>query len=660
MAFVSSNNTSSTKEAVNTANYVSAASSQGQASSVTYADDVMFSFFANQSNSLQLDNEDLEQIDTDNLKEMDLKSHVAMLTMRMKRLIKNTRRNLNFNGKETIGFDKTKVECYNCHSKGHLARECRAPRNQGNRNGDNTRRVIQVETPNNALVIQDGIGSSSSSCSESEVHTCSKDCLKSYETFQNYYDQQREALNKSNLEIIVKDISIKELKNQLENALKEKDDLKLKIEKFETSSKNLTKLMNSQISAKDKTGLGYDSYVNESEVLDNLFDSHESDGDNNQINDRFKKTKGYHAVPPTLGTSSPQNSCIITLLGVCFVGVFWGGWVLCLYGWWLGDVGFLGGWFAVLVRGEWGGWVVEGLGCRGGLGGKKEEEGEWGLNWRSIIQAARAAAAWLHLQASTSGGTQQQPTKSKARLERSSIAQRADAASTSCTSASIGKAKQASAWQSIAKLSTDQVGGGVGLWCLLVVEGGLVGGWCGLGLVGWCWLVVGGGGGLLILLLTGWVDWPWSWVVGGDGSGWCLEFGVWWRVGSGGVARWRGMLEGGERGRGGVWGDEKGGWERGKKGEEKMEREGREKGKWGGGKWGEKDRTFIDRTVKQVLPPKVWSIVEGGGGDDPVYKSKVSETITSKDSLDTTASETSKDSFEKPKTVRPSVPIIED
>ncbi|GJY95624.1 putative ribonuclease H-like domain-containing protein [Tanacetum coccineum] len=302
MAFVSSNNTSSTKEAVNTANYVSAASSQGQASSVTYADDVMFSFFANQSNSLQLDNEDLEQIDTDNLKEMDLKSHVAMLTMRMKRLIKNTRRNLNFNGKETIGFDKTKVECYNCHSKGHLARECRAPRNQGNRNGDNTRRVIQVETPNNALVIQDGIGSSSSSCSESEVHTCSKDCLKSYETFQNYYDQQREALNKSNLEIIGYQMGLESLearivvhgKNEiLENALKEKDDLKLKIEKFETSSKNLTKLMNSQVSAKDKTGLGYDSHVNESEVLDNVvdsvFDSHESDGDNNQVNDRFKK-----------------------------------------------------------------------------------------------------------------------------------------------------------------------------------------------------------------------------------------------------------------------------------------------------------------------------------------------------------------------------------
>ncbi|GJS69675.1 hypothetical protein Tco_0702516 [Tanacetum coccineum] len=76
-------NTSSTNEVVNTSHEVSTASSQGQASSSTYADDVMFSLFANQSNGPQLDNEDLEQIYTDGLEEMDLKWMVAMLTMRV-------------------------------------------------------------------------------------------------------------------------------------------------------------------------------------------------------------------------------------------------------------------------------------------------------------------------------------------------------------------------------------------------------------------------------------------------------------------------------------------------------------------------------------------------------------------------------------------------
>ncbi|GJW55710.1 ribonuclease H-like domain-containing protein [Tanacetum coccineum] len=126
VAFVSLENTSNTNEVVNTAHDVSTAN--------------------------------LEQIDTDDLKEMGLKWQVAMLTMRVKRFLKKTGRNLNFNGKETVGFDKTKVECYNCHSRGHFAKECRAPRNQGNRNGDASRRVVPVETPANALVVQDAIG----------------------------------------------------------------------------------------------------------------------------------------------------------------------------------------------------------------------------------------------------------------------------------------------------------------------------------------------------------------------------------------------------------------------------------------------------------------------------------------------------------------------
>nr|GEY38759.1 ribonuclease H-like domain-containing protein [Tanacetum cinerariifolium] len=97
------------------------------------------------------------QIDTDDLKEMDLKWQVAILTIRVKRFIKKTRRNLNFNGKETVGFDKTKV-CYNYHRRGHFARECREPRSQGNKNKENTRRVVPMETPFNALVVTDGMG----------------------------------------------------------------------------------------------------------------------------------------------------------------------------------------------------------------------------------------------------------------------------------------------------------------------------------------------------------------------------------------------------------------------------------------------------------------------------------------------------------------------
>ncbi|GKC03833.1 ribonuclease H-like domain-containing protein, partial [Tanacetum coccineum] len=234
VAFVSSENTSSTNEAVNTPHEVSTASSQGQASSLTYAVDVMFSFFVNQSNSPQLDNEDLEQIDTDDLEEMDLKWQVAMLTMRVKRFLKKTKRNLNFNGKKTVGFDKRKVECYNCHRRGHFARECRASRNQGNRNGDAPRRIIPIKTPANALVVQDGIGGYDWSYQAEEGTTDF--------ALMAHLSSGSSSSSSSNTE--VRDNSITMIKNQLAKALREKDDLKLKLEKFETSSMKLTELIN--------------------------------------------------------------------------------------------------------------------------------------------------------------------------------------------------------------------------------------------------------------------------------------------------------------------------------------------------------------------------------------------------------------------------------
>ncbi|GKE91445.1 hypothetical protein Tco_1572540 [Tanacetum coccineum] len=92
------------------------------------------------SNSPQLDDEDLKQIDHDDLEEMDLKWQVAMLSMRVKR-------------------------------RGHFVRECRETRNQRNMNRDerytsrdNIRRTVPVETSDalvvqdNALIVQDELG----------------------------------------------------------------------------------------------------------------------------------------------------------------------------------------------------------------------------------------------------------------------------------------------------------------------------------------------------------------------------------------------------------------------------------------------------------------------------------------------------------------------
>ncbi|GJW28541.1 putative ribonuclease H-like domain-containing protein [Tanacetum coccineum] len=127
--------------------------------------------------------------------------------------------------------------------------------------------------------------------------------------------------------LVVRDNSITELKNQLAEALKEKDDLKLKLEKFETSSKKLTDLLNSQISVNNKTGIGFDSRMTKNELHDihknnievfvSASDSslNEIEEENKQVNDRFKKVEGYHAVPPPY-TGNIQPSDITLVLAV--------------------------------------------------------------------------------------------------------------------------------------------------------------------------------------------------------------------------------------------------------------------------------------------------------------------------------------------------------
>nr|GFD45608.1 hypothetical protein [Tanacetum cinerariifolium] len=98
IAFVSSQNTDSTNESVSVVTSVSAASTKVPVSALpdvdNLSDAVIYSVFASQSNSLQLDNDDLKQIDADDLEEMELKWQMAMLTIRAMRFLQRKRRNL--------------------------------------------------------------------------------------------------------------------------------------------------------------------------------------------------------------------------------------------------------------------------------------------------------------------------------------------------------------------------------------------------------------------------------------------------------------------------------------------------------------------------------------------------------------------------------------
>nr|GFC03125.1 hypothetical protein [Tanacetum cinerariifolium] len=144
---------------------------------------------------------------------------------RARRFLQKTRRNLGDNRVTTIGFDMSKVECYNCHRKGHFARECSSPKDTRRTGAAKPqRRNAPVETfTSNALVSQcDGIGSydwsyqaeeepanfalmaitSSCSSSDNEVQSCSKACSKSYDQLHSQYDKLIVEFRKSQIDVL--------------------------------------------------------------------------------------------------------------------------------------------------------------------------------------------------------------------------------------------------------------------------------------------------------------------------------------------------------------------------------------------------------------------------------------------------------------------------
>ncbi|GJY22202.1 putative ribonuclease H-like domain-containing protein [Tanacetum coccineum] len=296
LAFLSSENTSSTNE-VSTASGdfgVSTAGGISQVSSTPCAHDVACSFFAQPTTSPQLENEDFQQIDEDDLEELDLRWQVAMLTVR----------------------------CYNCHRKGHFARECRSGRNQGKRSyGDNGRSNAPTnESSSQALVAQDGLGgydwsndfeiepvnyalmaissSSSSSSSDNEVQKCSKQCLESFKTLQKNYDSEREKHSRARLEIQGYELALESLESRI--LVHEKNELawgeKYEFQNYELKCKEI-KINN--------LNLKLEKVVKERDELKislSVFYVRTSDEESIPANDRFSKADGYHVVlPPITG-----------------------------------------------------------------------------------------------------------------------------------------------------------------------------------------------------------------------------------------------------------------------------------------------------------------------------------------------------------------------
>nr|GEV00056.1 hypothetical protein [Tanacetum cinerariifolium] len=220
-----------------------------------------------------------DEINDDDLEEIDLKWQVAMISMRIKKFHKRTGRKLQFDTKDTVD-SRRRDGGYN---RNKARDNSRRPAHQDDSktlvtiNGEDIdwSEHVEEDTQNFAMLAY----SSSNSGSNNEVQSCSETCAESYATLKKLYDEQRETLG--------------------DEALKEKEDLKTKVENWQNSSKNLNRLLIIQMSANDKFGLRYGDYrygsilSYENEVLQSAFMNKECDLENTPVNDRY--AEGMHA-----------------------------------------------------------------------------------------------------------------------------------------------------------------------------------------------------------------------------------------------------------------------------------------------------------------------------------------------------------------------------
>nr|GEV76788.1 hypothetical protein [Tanacetum cinerariifolium] len=180
-----------------------------------------------------------------------------------------TWKKISIQGSDVAGFDKSKVECFNCHKIAYFARECRALRNQDRGRRDTYRQGSKAEEQApKALMEIDGVGwdwrymendeedhalvaneeKNNDSLNSKIIDLTDKlfdanNMIYHYKTLEYYNEGKKEC--------------IEPLRKELENLKKEKKVVNGKLAGLLTASKDLDNLIESQRSDKSKEGLGY-------------------------------------------------------------------------------------------------------------------------------------------------------------------------------------------------------------------------------------------------------------------------------------------------------------------------------------------------------------------------------------------------------------------